>query len=88
MSKKITPVERAIVAVSGPSGAGGQSKLAELLGISAQAVQQWVDSGMVPPRRVLDVERITGISRFELRPDIYGDPPSELSTETIAASAS
>lgn len=26
----------------------------------------------VPAERVLDVERVTGISRHELRPDLYG----------------
>lgn len=29
----------------------------------------------VPPARVLDVERITGISRHELRADVFGPPP-------------
>jgi len=38
------------------------------LGISSQAVSQWK---RVPAERVLDVERITGVSRHELRPDIY-----------------
>lgn len=37
--------------------------------ISPQAVSQWK---AVPAERVLTVERITGISRHELRPDIYG----------------
>ena len=40
-------------------------------GISSQAVSQWQ---RVPVERVLDVERLTGISRHKLRPDIYGAP--------------
>ena len=43
--------------------------LAEKIGLTAQAVSQWDD---VPPERCLDVERATGVSRYELRPDIYG----------------
>ena len=41
-------------------------------GISAAAVSQW---RRVPAERVLSVERITGIPRRELRPDIYPDEP-------------
>jgi DNA-binding transcriptional regulator YdaS (Cro superfamily) len=57
-----TPLERAIDA------AGGLTGLADALGISKQAVAQW-DS--VPPLRVLEVERVSGVSRHELRPDLY-----------------
>jgi DNA-binding transcriptional regulator YdaS (Cro superfamily) len=54
---------------------GGPAALAKALAdlsgepISSQAVSQWKK---VPPDRVLDVERITGISRHELRPDVFG----------------
>lgn len=47
---------------------GGLDKLAAPLGITAQAVSQWDE---VPPRRVLAVERVSGVSRHELRPDLY-----------------
>lgn len=50
--------------------AGNRSKLARQLGIKPQAIQQWE---RVPVDRVLAIESITGISRHELRPDIYGD---------------
>lgn len=52
--------------------ATNRRKLANELGISAQAISQWK---RVPVERVLEVERITGVSRHELRPDIY--PPKE-----------
>jgi len=61
-----TPLHRAIEA------AGGLSKLAASLHITKQAVAQWDE---VPPLRVLEVERVSGVSRHELRPDLY---PSEL----------
>lgn len=52
------------------AAAGGCAALAKTLGISSQAVSQWPQ---VPPTRVLDVERVSGVSRHELRPDIYGE---------------
>lgn len=52
--------------------AGGPSALARDLGISQAAISQW---RQVPYSRVLTVERITGVSRYELRPDIYGQGP-------------
>ena len=62
MTERKTALERAIKA------AGGLAGLAGPLGITAQAVSQWDE---VPPLRVLAVERISGISRYELRPDLY-----------------
>lgn len=56
------PVSRAIAA------AGSATALAKALGINSQAVSQWK---RVPAERVLDVERITGVPRHELRADLY-----------------
>lgn len=53
---------------------GGITRLAAELCISSQAISQWK---RVPAERVLDVERITGIPRHELRPDIYPAPNRE-----------
>ena len=61
MARK-SPLQRAIQKI------GSQAALARALGIKIQAVHQWIE---VPPLRVLDVERVTGIPRHELRPDIY-----------------
>lgn len=53
---------------------GGASSLAgKLTGITPQAVSQWK---RVPAGRVLEVEAITGISRHDLRPDIFGKAPA------------
>jgi DNA-binding transcriptional regulator YdaS (Cro superfamily) len=46
----------------------GVKAIAERLGISGPAVSQW---DRVPPGRVIDVEAISGVSRTELRPDLY-----------------
>ena len=50
------------------------SGLASSLGLTVQAVSQWT---RVPTERCLDVERETGVSRYVLRPDIYGALPGE-----------
>lgn len=57
--------DRAVAAV------GGVTRLAEKIGVTRSAVSQW---DQVPVERVADVERVTGISRYELRPDIFGAP--------------
>ncbi len=49
--------------------AGGVVSLARELGIKHNALYSW---NRVPAERVLDIERITGISRHEQRPDIFG----------------
>ena len=48
--------------------AGSRTELARRLGISHPAVFQWE---WVPISRVPEIERLTGIPREELRPDIY-----------------
>lgn len=64
MTGKSEALRRAIKNVGGLAG------LAEPLGISEQAVSQW---DKVPPLRVLEVARISGVPPHELRPDLY--PP-------------
>jgi DNA-binding transcriptional regulator YdaS (Cro superfamily) len=68
MSDRKAALERAIKAVGGLAG------LASPLGISMQAISQWDE---VPPLRVLAVERISGVSRHDLRPDLYPLEPVE-----------
>lgn len=50
--------------------AGSSKALAQALGVSAQAVSQW---RRVPHMHVLTVERLFGVPRHELRPDIFGE---------------
>lgn len=47
---------------------GLMTKVADDLGITRGAVAMW---HRVPAERVLEVERITGFSRHDLRPDLY-----------------
>ena len=48
--------------------AGGYNVLARKLGISNQAVRKW---RRVPRQRLARVERLTGVPRQQLRPDLY-----------------
>lgn len=67
LDQEHSPKEKAVAA------AGGVSRLAEALGVTRSAVSQWP---RVPAERVLEVERITGVPRTVLRPDLY--PPNEV----------
>ena len=51
---------------------GGLQPVSKALKITPQAISQW---DRVPAERVLALERITGVSRYSLRPDIYGERP-------------
>ena len=59
-------LERAIEA------AGGVRALARAVGVSQPAISTWK---RVPADRVLSIEALTGVSRRELRPDLYPDDP-------------
>ena len=60
---------------------GGARRVAERFGVSAQAVYKW---DMIPARKVLDVESETGISRHELRPDVFGEQEMKRAGESSA----
>ena len=53
--------------------AGGQADLARLIHTSQSQVWYWLNRSKngVPAEFVLPIERSTGISRHELRPDLY-----------------
>lgn len=48
--------------------AGGYAALGRALGISGPAISQWREC---PPLRVIAVEAVSGVSRYQLRPDLY-----------------
>lgn len=65
MSKEMSGIEEAVAL------AGSQSALARRVGVSPQAVQQWVERGCVPPRRVPLVAAMTGIPAERLNPESH-----------------
>jgi len=67
-----TPLEIAIYA------AGGYKTVAEKLDppVTPQAVGQWAKADRVPANKCLQMEKIIGMSRYAMRPDVYGEPPA------------
>ncbi|MGH9644179.1 MAG: transcriptional regulator [Terriglobales bacterium] len=64
---------------------GGQTALAKKLGLRSQgSVSRWIATGLVPPRRVLAVEAASGVSRHELRPDLYPRDPATPRQQQLA----
>lgn len=51
--------------------AGGIVHVARQIGLPLGTVSAWVTRNKIPAERVLHVECLTGISRHELRPDLY-----------------
>lgn len=68
MAKAKSPIDRALDELGGPS------KAAAALGISNPSVVfNWRSRGKVPAEYVLALEKISGVSRHELRSDIFGE---------------
>ena len=56
--------------------AGGPAAVAEALGMNPESVRQWYNRdahGRVPANHVAMMARLSGMSKAELRPDLYGD---------------
>ena len=57
--------------------AGSQSALARRIGKSPAHVAQWLRRGRVGPTVCIAIETAVGgqVTRYELRPDVFGQPP-------------
>lgn len=76
-----TPFEALQIAIA---KAGSQAEIARIAGVSATAVWKWVQSSKrVPAEFVLKIEAATGVSRHDLRPDIY--PRDEMIDRQVGA---
>jgi transcriptional regulator with XRE-family HTH domain len=51
-------------------------QVAKMFGVQKAAVWKWERRGP-PASKVLQIEAVTGISRHDLRPDIFGPSPQE-----------
>ncbi len=51
---------------------GSQGKVARICGVKQPSVWAWVNNGVtLPAEHVLKIEEASGVSRHDLRPDIY-----------------
>ncbi|MDY0794018.1 YdaS family helix-turn-helix protein [Pseudomonas aeruginosa] len=66
-----SPIQKAV------SAAGSQTALARALGCTPQNVQHMCATGNVPAKHVLKIEASTGVSRTELRPDLYPESSAD-----------
>jgi DNA-binding transcriptional regulator YdaS (Cro superfamily) len=66
---------------------GSQSAFGRLIGVTQQAVFKWLrDCKPLPAEHVLKAEAATGISRHDLRPDLYPrdlDRPAEPAMDPV-----
>lgn len=51
--------------------AGGRGAVARELGVTPEAVRQWIINS-IPAKRAIDLERLSGVHRKLLRPDLWG----------------
>ena len=54
--------------------AGGQVQLGQAIGVSQQRISYWLRKHMVPAEYCLPIEAATGVSRHDLRPDLWPAP--------------
>jgi len=54
---------------------GGATRLASTLGVKVNVVTNWRGRRTVPAEHVLAIEAATGVSRHDLRPDVFGPRP-------------
>lgn len=74
---KTSPLENAVTAI-------GSYRLARMVGVKHPTIHSWLRTGRIPAERVLAVEAATGISRYQLRPDIYGPAPESTPADEAA----
>lgn len=78
-ASEITPLDRAI------NACGGVSNLAAAIGRKQNVVSNWRLRGQVPAEACIDVEKASGVSRYELRPDVFGERADDPSRQFEAA---
>lgn len=55
----------------------GNNRMAADLRVSPQAVSKWAKRGEVPPRRVLAVAGLLGLSPQDISPKVFGEASSD-----------
>jgi len=66
-----SPITRAVEKI------GTQAEFAKATGFAPAFVWQWVNNKRpVPAKHCIAIELATGITRYELRPDVFGPAPT------------
>ena len=55
---------------------GSQANLAREFNLDISAISRWKERE-IPPQYVLRVEELTGVSRHDMRPDVFGHHPTK-----------
>lgn len=55
-----------------------QTEFGRMIGVTKAEVSRY-EGGQrqIPASRAVRIERVTGIPRIKMRPDIFGDPPAQ-----------
>jgi DNA-binding transcriptional regulator YdaS (Cro superfamily) len=61
----LSPIDKALRLV-------GTTQIAKELGLTRAAVHAWKRKNKIPAQHVLKVEGLSGVSRYELAPEIFG----------------
>ena len=61
----LTPVEKALRLIN-------KTQTAKELGVTRSAIHAWKRKNKIPARHILKIEQLSGVSRYDLAPDIYG----------------
>ncbi len=78
-SSKLKALKRAVEI------AGGQTALAKLLALEQGHIWWWLNkTKAASPKYVLAIEAVTGVSRHDLRPDVFGPAPTQHSNQEAA----
>lgn len=64
--------------------AGGQSALARRLNVRQGTIWKWLRSGKPGAEYVLEIEQTTGVSRHDLRRDVFGPEHCAIRQKNIA----
>lgn len=66
--------------------AGNQTALGNLVGLTPQAVQKWAAQGWVPHTHCRKLEGLFNgaVTRYELNPQVFGEPPVRRSRRASA----
>ena len=74
MARRIDPAASRIDQALALMSHGASKALAHACGIRPQNLTRWKRTGRIPAWHCRTVEEHTGLSRHELRPDVFGTP--------------